>query len=59
MPRAEDCGGRLPKEPPVTGRCGYVHDDVGVECLVESGASIAALLSVWRVSRGKSALLVR
>lgn len=44
MLRAEDCGGRLPEEPQVTGRCGYV-DDVGVEHFGDSAASLAAILS--------------
>lgn len=44
MLRAEDCGGRLPEEPLVTGRCGYV-DDVGVEHFGDSAASLAAILS--------------
>jgi hypothetical protein len=58
MLRAEDCGGRLPEEPQVTGRCGYV-DDVGVERLIDSAASVAAIRSVWRVSCDKSTLLLR
>jgi hypothetical protein len=52
----EGCGGRLPKEPQVTGRCGYV-DDVGVGHLIDSAASVASVLSIWRVSCDESALL--
>jgi hypothetical protein len=58
MLRAVDCGGRLPEEPQVTGRCGYV-DDVGVELSIDCGASLAAIVSVWRVSCDESALLLR
>jgi hypothetical protein len=58
MLRAEDSGGRLPEEPQVTGRCGYV-DDVGAEHCDYFAASVAAILSVWRVSRDGSALLLR
>jgi len=56
--RAEDCGGRLPEEPQVTGRCGYV-DDVGVEHFGDSAASLAAILSGLSVSSDENALLMR
>jgi len=58
MLRAEDCGGRLPEEPQVTGSCGYV-DDVGVGHCAKFAASPAAILSVCRVSSDESALLLR
>jgi hypothetical protein len=58
MLRAEDYGGRLPEEPQVTGRCGYV-DDVGVEHFGDFAASFATILSGRWVSSDKSALLMR
>lgn len=58
MLRAEDCGGRLPEEPQVTGRCGYV-DDVGVGHFAKFAASRPGVLSVCCVSSDESALLLR
>jgi hypothetical protein len=58
MLRAEDCGGRLPEEPQVTGRCGCV-DDVGVKHFGGFVASFATILLVCRVSSDESALSMR
>jgi hypothetical protein len=58
MPLGEDCGGRLPEEPQVTGSCGYV-DDVGADHFGDLGRSAAVILSVQHVSRDENAPLVR